>query len=67
MAQATGSIRDLIDLLGPEEAANHTRELTAEETRLVEEALARHGGDPVTAFSGNLPADVQAEMRRVFS
>jgi hypothetical protein len=58
----------LIRLLGPERTAALTRPLTAEEEQLVEEALARHGGDPVAALGmPNLPADVQSEIRRVMA
>lgn len=68
MPNATGAsiTADLLTLIGPEAAANLTRPLTPAESALVEAGLARHGGDPVAALGGqNLPADVQAEIRRV--
>jgi hypothetical protein len=59
---------DLITLLGPEDAAKMTRPLTSEESAMVNEALARHDGDPISALGVNhLPEDVKAEMRRVFA
>ena len=69
MPNGTGTVADLeylIKLVGPEQAARFSRELTAEESARVDEALARYDGDPVAALGAErLPADVQAEIRRV--
>ena len=54
--------------VGPEELANIARPLTDDEMVWVDAFLARFGGDPFAALGAeHLPADVNAELRRVMA
>ncbi len=66
MKQATATLSELIHLLGPEETAKHIRDLTADERRLVDDALTRHGGSHSAALgvrSPRLAQEVDALFR----
>jgi hypothetical protein len=70
MPNGTGtvsSLRDLIALAGPKEVTELIQGLPDADAALVVAGLLRHDGDPVAALGGtHLPADVQAEIRRVY-
>jgi len=65
MAQATGSTQDLINV-GPDEAAKLARPLTAHESRLVADAVAKHGSHSAAlgVQDPRLAAEVDALFRR---
>ncbi len=53
----------LVRLLGGAAAGAETRHLTDDELRLVEEGLARYGGDPVAAMGVQVDDDTAAFIR----
>ncbi|MGK5682456.1 hypothetical protein [Actinoplanes sp. URMC 104] len=56
----------LLERLSPHRLAELSQPLTAEQQRLADARIARHGGDPVTAFGASADNPVADQVRALF-